>query len=104
IPPPCLGHRTHHLTWVHQVPPDPLSGILHSRGLGEQPYSALGRLVLQAAVVYPHEPKLRRDVDDRATTSPAHGGNSRLAPQEDPLGVNVHDPVPFLSRGVFNPP
>ena len=51
---------------MHRVGPNPLLGVLDSRSLGKDAHCPLGSLVLRAAVVHAHQPKLGRNIDDAA--------------------------------------
>src|SRR5438094_1513491 len=60
-------------------------------------------LVLRAAVARPHEPELRRDIDDGPAASAAHGRNRRLRPEEHARGVDGHHAVPILECRLLDP-
>src|SRR6266850_840412 len=82
---------------------DTLARVLDGRGLRHETYGSLRGLILRAAVVCPDEPKLRRDIDDRATTGLTHRGNRGLGPEEHALGVDGHHAVPVLDGGLLYP-
>ena len=78
----------------------PCGGVLHGGQLGQQPYRALGCLVLRTRSLHRHQPKLGRDVDDRAASGFEHRADRNLRAEEHALGVDIHHAVPVGLRGL----
>ena len=88
-------HRGHE-AWMHGVGPDAVRPIFHRRRFGENAHRALGGVIGGMAPFPPDEAHDGRDVHDRATPGALHGRNGILRPQEDPRGIDVHNPPPPL--------
>ena len=79
---------------VHRVHADAVPGVLHGGRLRHDAHGRLRGVVAHVDEVLAHEARDRRDVDDGTPAGLLHGGNAVLHPQEDSLGVDVHQRVP----------